>query len=456
MLRRHSWVSCGIALASAACVACAASAPNNEHGPTFGDAGNEAATDATAGDDVASGGDSATSDDGTTTADAATGVGDATTANDSGQAPDAPGEAAPPPPPPQDGGSTSNPDAASCTSTMALLAMANSNVALAHFAAGAWSVATLAAAMGGASAPSVPSLVAFSGGFLGTYVGAFLESTTYAGSWVPPAAIGTNRAQGTPALAVSGSTAHLVYWGTDGKYYHDEYDGTWSASTDPVEPDGGLQSFGSSGPAAAALGSSGSSLVVVQAGTNGMLYDQTWSGGGWQDANPHAGPTVVPTIAPAVVALQGGAADLLVVYVRAGDANDYHLEYTTRSGGTWSAPAEVYDAGGAIAFTGFAPSLAALPGGGAVVAWQGGAPSYSGYASVFSGSAWTAPVAIDAAAVAAPPAVAAGVCGATAVAAFVDTSGQVQVATLGGSTWSAPTAISGATGMNSVAIASIP
>jgi hypothetical protein len=40
--------------------------------------------------------------------------------------------------------------------------------------------------------------------------------------------------------------------------------------------------------------------------------------------------------------------------------------------------------------------------------------------------------------------------------AFVQTGGQVEVTSLTGTTWSSPAAISGATGMQSVAIATSP
>jgi hypothetical protein len=153
-----------------------------------------------------------------------------------------------------------------------------------------------------------------------------------------------------------------------------------------------------------------------------------------------------------VVALQGGTADLLIVFVR---LSDDHLMFTTRTSGTWSAPAEVYDTGGNIAYSGFTPTLAALPGGGAMVVWQGG--NNEPYESTYSSAGgWGAPANISTMTVMSAPTVAQGVCGASASVAFVATGGQVDVTSLTGSTWSAPTAIAGATGMQSVQIASTP
>jgi hypothetical protein len=421
--------------------ACAASTTSAEHGPSFGDdAGDGAASDAEPGDD-------ATTDTGSSP-DTASPI-DSGAAADTGSTADGPAaetgttDASDGGPPGSDGGG--------CTSTMALLAMGASGLAESHFSGGTWSAAATVGT-GGATPPALPGLVPFSGGFLGAFVtgGGQLDGIGYVSSWSAPSQIGSTTAQGTPALAVTGSTAEVVYWGGDGKYYLGSYaTGTWTAGM-PVTPQGGTQSFGSSGPAAAAVGSS---VVAVQSGTNGTLYDQTWTAGTWQAANAHSGTSVVTTLSPAVVALQGGTADLMIVYVR---GTDDHLDYTTRTAGTWSAPAEVYDVSGNIAYTGFTPTLAALPGGGAIVVWQGG--NNMAYASTYTaGTGWAAPAQIPSTTtVVSAPAVATGVCGASAIAAYVLTGGQVEVTSLTGTSWSTPSAIAGATGMQSVAVATSP
>jgi hypothetical protein len=447
MFGRHSGLSSaqtGALLVPAVLVglasACATSATNTEHGPSFGeDAGDGSPPEAATGDDATTDGgpeaspsvDSGRTPDTGSATDGAGGV--------EGSTPDA-GEGGPP----GDGGG--------CTSTMALLAMGASGLAEARFSGGAWSAASTVAT-GGAPAPALPALVALPGGFLGAFVsGTQLEGTAYTSAWSAPAPIGTKTAQGTPALVAAGSSAYVVYWGGvgDGKYYLGTYSGSWDSAADPVEADGGAQSFGSSAPAAATVDAS---VVVVQSGTNGTLYDQTWTAGTWQAASAHTGTSVVPTLSPAVVALQGGTADLMVVYVR---ATDDYLEYTTRSGGIWSAPAEVYDVSGNIAYTGFTPTLAALPNGGAIVVWQGG--NNMAYDSVYvPGTGWSAPVQVPSTTtVVAPPAVATGVCGVSATAAYVLTGGQVAVTSLTGTVWSTPVPITGATGMQSVAIATSP
>lgn len=448
---RHSGLSSARALVwpgLVACLigvgACATSNDNSEHGPTFGEdagdgANSDATSDVTTGDDSAPTPESGTPQDSSTPSDSAT-TPDSATVVDSGTG----------------GNDTGTPmsDSGSCTSTMAVLAMGGSALAEATYSSGAWSVASLVV-QGGAAAPAQPALLPFGSGYLGAFVtgGAQLDGTGYASSWTAPARIGMKTAQGTPALAVTGSSAHVVYWGGlgDGTYYLGNYSGSWDTGESPIEPDGGAQSFGSSAPAAVGVGSS---VVMVQSGSNGTLYDQTWTGSTWQAASAHAGTAVVPALSPAVVALQGGSANLLIVYVRSNNNNDDHLMFTTRTGGAWSTPAEVYDTGGNIAYTGFTPTLAALPNGGAMVVWQGG--NNMPYESTYTSGTWAAPVQVASATVMAPPSVAQGVCGVTATVAFVQTGGQVQVTSLSGSTWSSPTAISGATGMVSVALASTP
>lgn len=448
MSGRHSGLSSAPAFAPVAhalallpCMAlagaCAASTTNAEHGPSYGDdAGDDSAADAQPGDD-------ATTDTG---ASPDTGPIPESGPADTGSAGDGPATETGATDASADGFPGS--DGGGCTSTAALLATGTSGLAESHFAGGNWSAAATVGP-GGAPPPAVPGLVPFPGGFLGALVtgSGQLDGTGYTSSWSTPAPIGSTGAQGTPAVAVTGSTAELVYWGGDGKYYLGTYaGGTWTGGS-PVTPQGGTQSFGSSAPAAAAVGSS---VVAVQSGTNGTLYDQTWTAGTWQAANAHSGTAVVTTLSPAVVALQGGTADLLIVYISG--ATDL-LFYTTRTAGTWSAPAEIY---GTTAYTGFTPTLAPLPGGGAIVVWQGG--NNMAYTSTYAaGSGWTAPAQIPSTAtVVSAPAVAPGVCGASAIVAYVLTGGQVEVTSLTGATWSTPSAIAGATGMQSVAIATSP
>jgi hypothetical protein len=274
-----------------------------------------------------------------------------------------------------------------------------------------------------------------------------------------PVTVGTLAAGDAPALAVVGADVHLVYLAkpvdasSDDKFFHGVYsNGAWDAADDPV---GSPQSFGERGPSAAGAGGN---LVIAQSGTNGFLYDQTLSAS-WQAAIEHPTATLDPTYPPAITALSGGGADLMIVYLRSDNGNDdRHLTYTTRSGGLWSAPAEVYDMPGNVAFSVSPVSVAPLSGGRAALAFLG--TDGKGYFSLFDPSLpapWTAPAPVDASAVlASPPQIASGICGADAVAAYVTVGGSVEIATLSGGVWSSPEALQGAPRSTYAAIATLP
>jgi hypothetical protein len=442
---RDSSMSGALALAGAVVgAACATSGAGNEHGPVFSDASTrDSATSEGGGADALP--ESTAKDASDASTDAPPGDAPETSAEAGGDAPfDAPAEA-------ESEAASEAGEAgeatAPCTSTMALLAAGTSSTAVAIYGHGQWSSATVVS--GGAAGGS--SLVPFGSGYLGAFVGAGtapLEWTAYAGSWSTPAQIASALGKGVPALAVTGSTAQVVYWGTDDEFYHGTYSSSWNAANDAV---GSPQSFGPSGPSATGIGSD---VLVAQSGQDGTLYDQTWSGT-WGAASSHTGTLVEPSISPAVVALTGTGPDAMIVFVSAADAGSYYLQYTVRTSGSWSAPAYVFDQTGHVAYTSTTPSLAALPGGGAILAWWGSSPAYA-YESTYGASGWTSPIAVSADTIQSPPSVAAGVCGSDAVAAYVTTAGTVSVATLTGGTWTTPIPIADASGMQTVAIATTP
>lgn len=436
---RHSSLSCVLVplLAGAAGVVAACTATGSEtsqHGPAFDDDAGRA--DAAATRDGST--DAERGADGDAPADA--GASDAFVAIDAGR--DAQADA------PSDAPADAPADAADgggCSSTMAIVAGGASTLSAASFQSGQWSAATSLTG----SASSAPAVIAFGGGFravVAKAAGGALVDTGFASSWSSPVAIGTAAARESPALAVVGAGLHLVYQGqSDYKFYHGtSAGGAWDAATDPV---GSPQSFGPSGPSVAAAGTK---LAVLQGGSDGILYDQTWDGA-WQAAHAQAGTSVEGGIRPTLVALVGGAADLLAVYVR---KTDRHLIFSARSGAAWSQPAEVYNSAGNVAYSNDPVSIAALPGGHAVLAFLGG--DGKGYFSVWNAATWSAPAAIAAGMLASPPGLASGVCGDDAIAALVLATGEVNVTKLAGATWSAPTAISGATGMKYAGIATRP
>jgi hypothetical protein len=406
---RNALLGYGAALAIAAC---SASSGEETHGPVYGD------------DDA---GDSAMGTDGSmTTGDAAhDGASDAS--GDASSTTDASVDGSPS----TDSSVDSMSDAPTCTSTAAVVAGSGSILAAVTSTGRVWG--TAATLLGSANAQ--PAVVAYGSGFAvvaETATGA-LVSSVYTTTWSAPAAIGTASARDRPTAATIGTSVHLLYQDPTSYYFFHAAlsGGTWSPSADAVG------SFGPSGPSVAAVGTD---LVLAQGGSNGFLYDQTWSGS-WQTANEHTDGAVESGLAPSIVALSGGASDLLVVFVRSTNS-DYHLMFTTRTSGAWSTAAEVYDASGNIAYTNDPVSLAPMSGGRAVLVFRGG--NMAPYFTTFDGTnTWTAPAAVISATttVSTVPAVATGVCGDDAIAAMVQTNGDVDVTSLHGSTWTAPTHI---------------
>jgi len=405
---RNALLSYGAAIAIAACTA--SGSDETTHGPTYGD-------------DDASTSDASTAPDGSSAADALSSDSAADSASDataSDASPDAPSV---------DASHEAGPDASSCTSTAAVVAGSGSILAAVNATGGTWgSAATL---VGNAGAR--PAVVAYGGGFAAVVESAtgVLASTVYTSTWSTPAAIGTATARDRPTAATIGSSLHLVYQDPTSYYFFHAVlsAGAWSPTADAVG------SFGPSGPAVAAVGTD---LVVSQAGMNGFLYDQTWNGS-WQAANEHTDASVDNALAPSIVALSGGASDLLVVFVRSTNS-DYHLMFTTRTSGAWSTAAEVYDVSGNVAYATDEVSIAPLSGGRAVLLYRGG--DMKPYFSIFDGtSTWSAPAAVvsSATTLSTAPTVATGVCGDDAIAALVETNGDVDVTSLQGSTWTAPT-----------------
>jgi hypothetical protein len=269
-----------------------------------------------------------------------------------------------------------------------------------------------------------------------------LRYTTWTpGAWAPFLPLGTlvtTRAE--PHLAASASTAQAVFHGDNSKHYYAAYAGSWSPIAEAVTG-GTVQSFG---PSPASITTVGTDAVIAYAGNDNDLYDQTRAGT-WQTGHAH-GLGAVTVLTPAIVTM---GSDLLVAYVHSG--TDAHVYFTTRVGGTWSAPAQVH----VNALSSEPATLAAIPGGGALLAYRGqdGKPYWSRYAA----GVWSAPAALASPNYATPsaPAVAPGIAGADAEMIFIDSAtGAANHTRLTGSTWSSPIAIGG-TGLTRCAASSL-
>jgi hypothetical protein len=285
-------------------------------------------------------------------------------------------------------------------------------------------------------------------------------STTLVGTWTSPfAAVATGvTTREVPAISTAGGAQLVGFQGTDEKLYFASYAaGTWSPTAEPVQPTSGAQAAGPTPPGIAAVGSS-ATLVYFANSTNfatTQVRTTTWQPGITLD-NTGADESYVTT--PSVVAMDGGTADLLVAFIRQGDGA---IRFATHSAGTWSATAAVPGATAPTATTWDTTlervGLAALPSGGAILAWRDRTTSGI-YCSIYSGGAWSAaPLAFSSpnVTVAAAPSVAHGVAGVTAEIAFVESNGVAYHARLTGSSWTSPVAVGGTT-LSHVAIATIP
>lgn len=309
-----------------------------------------------------------------------------------------------------------------------------------------WTSSTLSGATNDAPAVALINATTAVGLIRSTANGGELRFTTWSGgSWSPLAALGTGvTTRAAPALATTGTSASAVFHGDDFKHYFGKYASSWSPIAEPV---GGAaqQSFG---PSPAGIAPIGSDAVIAFAGNDHDLYDQRRVGGVWQGAQAHALGGVI-TLSPTIVATSGNL-DLMIAFVRNTDAR---IVYITHGGAGWSAPAVV----DTNALTNDPVSLAALPGGGAVLGYRG--QNGKIYWSRFTASAtppWSPPTGITATNfdTPAPPAVAPGISGADAEMVFIDAaSGSAKHARLNGTTWSAPTTIGGS-GLTRVAAAS--
>ena len=325
-------------------------------------------------------------------------------------------------------------DASVCPSGLGTIALVGGTSTVSFGATskngGAWAVASF----GSSSVHAAPAVIAFNGGFLSVFPTATtaIQSTLFTTSWSTPAnipAIGDSAnpalENGAPSLASGGaSSAHLVYQGSDDKFYHGVYSGgAWGPADDPVGGAGASQGFGPSAPAAAAVGTT---LYAANDGSNSGLYvdalppgaPATW---GAAAAITGAGVGGVP---PTMVALTGGSFDLMLVYEAKTSNTLYSTVHTAGAGGgTWSTPLEV----AATANTASAVSLAPLAGGGAVLVYLGTTNSFP-YFSVYGPlptPAWTTPAEIypGSLPLASAPSVAAGTCGVDAVAVGRATGG---------------------------------
>jgi hypothetical protein len=311
-----------------------------------------------------------------------------------------------------------------------------------------------------------PTLVAFGGGFQGLVAesamlaggNALFGVSFTAGGWSTPIELGGSAGTiDAPAAAVAGSTVQAVYIDATYHYFHASFTTGWDLGADPVRPpgDAGVGAFGPRAPAAAGTATD---FVIAYEGNDQLPYAQTWSSApGWDNGVELGTAPLLADTPVAVTALDSGPNDVLAVFVESGGAcagASLCLYSAARTAGTrvWATPVLV----GPNAFSPSAPTLTAIDGGGALLAWKGG--DGHGYGSVYSASAstaWSTPAQITADSLTSAPAIARGVCGDDAEAAYVS-NGTVYTTHFAGGAWTTPAPLPGEAGILSLAIATSP
>jgi hypothetical protein len=351
-------------------------------------------------------------------------------------------------------GSSILPDGGGCVTGTVAVFGGGSSGAFGSIASGSGAFTTQNFA--GDAVVALPSVIAFGSGFQAVFhVGGSnaLMSSAYASpSWSTPAVISGTLVREMPTLAIEGSTLHVVYQANDDagadefKYFHGTLGGsTWTAG-DPMGTGVG-QSDGPHPPGAAGLASE---LVTGQVGGDNGIYARSFTTS-WQAAVPvltDAGDDTNLGSDALVLAMNGGTAELMMVYTRKGD---FKLMAITRTTGTWAlAPVEI----NTTAFATEPFQATAISGGGAIVTWRGS--DTHGYVSVFNGTTWSTPYALAPFAINSSPSVAVGNCGSVAIATYAKSTGAVETIRFDGTNWANVESVTGAANASFVAIAVTP
>jgi hypothetical protein len=253
----------------------------------------------------------------------------------------------------------------------------------------------------------------------------------------------------TPSIFSSGARADLTFRGDNTKHYYAAYtSGVWTPAAEPIQLMNVPQI---QGPTPSSVTAIGSDTIIAFAGDNGELYDQTRTGGAWQGALGHSLGNVV-ALTPQITAMNGGASELLVVFV---NKNDAKVLFTKRSAGAWSVPVPIDQ----NTFTTDPVCLVALPGGKAALALRGlDGKIYTSRYDPSSALLWSVPGPIASPNYVTPssPSMAAGVGGADAELVFVNSAdGAAYHTRLTNTTWSAPMLVGGV-GTTHVGVTSSP
>lgn len=346
-----------------------------------------------------------------------------------------------------DGGGTKDATTTCASGTVAVLAGNDTSLSGAiQSNGGAWSGAAIA----GGSALSKPALVPFGAGFLGASHGSgnVLLSTQYTTAWSAATAFGNAGVKGPPALATSGTSAHVVYSagpGPNREFAHGIHDGNaWNAADAIVGTGPTDKSFGTLG---AGLVGDGAAVVFMENGGDKKLYTRSFTTT-WSSPTAVTNAASIGNEVPAFPVLTSaeGKYDLVAVYVQ--DVTR-RLSYASRdaTGKAWLSGGVVHD----FATTNEPFSFARVGTSTFLVTFRGqDGNGYFARGSVDANGTftWNAAQAVGGGgnvAVDSAPAVARGVCGDDAIVVYAS-AGQVKATRLRGTTWTAAESVTGASG----------
>jgi len=267
---------------------------------------------------------------------------------------------------------------------------------------------------------------------------------------LPPVSVGSAITSGSPSILATASGARMFYATTDDTFAVGTYSAAsgWDDASSELPVVGTTNLKKKSAPWADAVG--GRQLIAFS-GEGGALATQAQtSGGGWgtQSKIPGAQASEQP---PAIVSLDGGADDLLVVYL----GSDLVLRSATRtkSSATWKSPVVVDTAANGSG----PPAVTKLDDGRVMLVWRGvnGAPLYAVYGG--SPATWSRPAAIlPNLKVISAPSAARGRCASQVTATLVDDAGNVSLALFADNAWKGPYRVPGLAKMTYAGAGEVP
>jgi hypothetical protein len=266
---------------------------------------------------------------------------------------------------------------------------------------------------------------------------------------LPPVSVGYAMTKASPSIVSTGTGARMFYASTDDTFASGTYSSQsgWDDATTELPAPGTTNFKQKSAPSVDALAGK---HVIAFTGEAGALATQTQTSTSWGAQTKISGAQAFEE-APAVVALESGAEDLLVVYM--GTDLLLHSVARTKSTGAWKAPILVDTAANASG----APSVSELEDGRVLLVWQGvnGTPLYSIYGG--APATWSRPAAVlPNLRLRSAPTVSRGRCASQAMATLVDDAGNVSLALFDQDKWKGPYLVPGMTKMTYAGAGEVP